>query len=104
LGSRIRTRLQHEAATRDELMALLKYLIHTAGAPKLMTAELMSAICDHSLGTPRVMLQMSNELLAAAAHREAAQLDEKLYLEVFDPAKISKASGARERSRVARGQ
>lgn len=101
LGSRIRTRLQHDAAARDELMALLKHLIHTAGAPKLMTQELMSTICDHSLGTPRVMLQMANELLTAAAHREATQLDEKLYLEVFDPAKIAKVSGARERPRAA---
>jgi general secretion pathway protein A len=83
LGSRIRTRLQMEYATRDELLECLRHLLDSAGNATLMTAQLMEAICDHALGNLRVMTTMAAELLAVAAQRELTQLDEKLYLEVF---------------------
>lgn len=83
LGSRIRTRLAMEYATRDELLACLNHLLTTAGNAKLMTPELMHTLSDHALGNYRVMTTMAAELLAHAAQREATQLDEKLYFEVF---------------------
>ena len=100
LGSRIRTRLVMEYASSEELLACLKHLVSTAGNAKLMTAELMTTLCDHALGNYRVLTTMAAELLAAAAQREAPQLDEKLYLEVFAtprPAKAPtpRAAGAR---------
>jgi len=83
LGSRIRTRLLMEYASRDELMACLKHLQSTAGNARLMTPELMKTLCDHALGNYRVLTSMAAELLAQAAQLDIAQLDEKLYLNVF---------------------
>lgn len=83
LGSRIRTRLVMEYATREELLGCLDHLMATAGNSKLMTAELMHTLCDHALGNYRVMSTLAAELLSAAAQREATHLDEKLYLELF---------------------
>ena len=83
LGSRIRTRLTLEMASREELYACLEHGLERAGNRKLMTPELMHALCDHALGNYRVLTTMAVELLAAAAHQEITQLDEKLYLEVF---------------------
>jgi type II secretory pathway predicted ATPase ExeA len=83
LGSRIRTRLALEYASREELLACLRHLLATAGNATLMTPELMHTLCDHALGNYRVMTTMAAELLATAAQRESTQLDEKLYLEVF---------------------
>lgn len=85
LGSRIRTRLVMEYATREELLGCLEHLMASAGNSKLMTPELMHTLCDHALGNYRVMSTLAAELLSAAAQCEATHLDEKLYLEVFAP-------------------
>jgi general secretion pathway protein A len=85
LGSRIRARLTMEYATRDELAACLEHLLTTAGNASLMTPQLRQTLCDHAAGNYRILTTMSAELLSAAAKREAAQLDEKLYLEIFAP-------------------
>jgi len=85
LGSRIRTRLSLEYASREELRACLEQRLAAAGNATLMTAELMTTLCEHALGNYRVLTTMAAELLAVAAQRELAQLDEKLYLEVFAP-------------------
>ncbi len=83
LGSRIRMRLVMDYASREELLATLRHLVDTAGAPKLMTTQLMETLCDHAAGNYRILTTMAAELLSAGARREAGQLDEKLYLEVF---------------------
>ena len=83
LGSRIRTRLALQAASREELAAVLEHLLASAGNPKLLTPELVHTLCDHAAGNLRVLTTMAAELLAHAAQRERAQLDETLYLEVF---------------------
>jgi general secretion pathway protein A len=85
LGSRIRARPVREYATREELLACLPHLLAPAGNAHLMTPELIHTLCDHALGDYRVMTILAAELLTAAAQREATQLDEKLYLEVFAP-------------------
>jgi len=83
LGSRIRTRLATEHASRDELQDCLKHLLSAAGNASLMTTKLQHTLCDHAAGNYRILTTMAAELLAAAAQRDLRQLDEKLYLEVF---------------------
>jgi type II secretory pathway predicted ATPase ExeA len=83
LGSRIRTRLALEHASRDELAACLNHLLGLAGNASLMTPQLRQTLCDHAAGNYRVLTTMAAELLAVAAQRDLAKLDEKLYLEVF---------------------
>lgn len=83
LASRIRLRLPLEYARVDELAGCLKHLLEQAGNAALMTAGLVATLCDHAVGNYRVLMNMAAELLAAAAQRELAQLDEKLYLDVF---------------------
>ncbi len=94
LGSRIRARLHMEYASREELLACLKHLQATAGNANLMSAELSNTLCDHAVGNYRVLTSMAAELLASAAQQELTQLDEKLYLQVFD----SPAGPARKRA------
>jgi general secretion pathway protein A len=95
LGSRLRSRLTLEYATRDELRACLEHLLAAAGNPSLLTAELMTTLCEHALGNYRVLTTMADELLAVAARRELPQLDEKLYLEVFAPPRPAAPAKAR---------
>jgi type II secretory pathway predicted ATPase ExeA len=85
LGTRIRTRLQMETASREELLELLRHAMSTAGNPKLMTDELVHALVDHSAGNYRLLMTMSAELLAYGMAQNAQQLDEKLFFEVFQP-------------------
>jgi general secretion pathway protein A len=89
LGSRIRTRLLMEYASRDELRQCLDHLLETAGNRKLMTPELIGTLCDHGAGNYRVMTNMAAELLAAAVRKECTQLDDKLYLEVFTAPRVA---------------
>ncbi len=83
LGSRIRTRLATEIATRDELLACLDHLLAAAGNASLMTKELRHTLCDHAAGNYRILTAMAGDLLMTAAQREITVLDEKLYLQVF---------------------
>jgi type II secretory pathway predicted ATPase ExeA len=85
LGSRIRTRLVTEAASREELLELLRHALAMAGNATLMTAELMETLVDHSGGNCRSLAIMGAELLAYGMAHDVAQLDEKCYLEVFQP-------------------
>ena len=85
LGTRIRTRLVTEAASREELLELLSHALSKAGNATLMTAELMDTLVDHSAGNYRLLMTMGAELLAYGMAHEVGQLDEKCYLEVFQP-------------------
>jgi len=98
LGSRIRTRLALEPVAADDLRATLKHAIAAAGNPALMTPDLLTTLAEHALGNYRVLMTLAGELLAAAAHKELPQLDEKLYFEVFSvptPAKAPAPARAR---------
>jgi general secretion pathway protein A len=83
LGTRIRTRLVMEVASRDELGQLLSHALAKAGNAALMTAELRDTLVDHAAGNYRVLMTMSAELLAYGMAHEVQQLDEKFYLEMF---------------------
>ena len=99
LGSRIRRRLVFDYASRDELLACLDHLLAAAGNPSLMTSELRVTLADHAAGNYRVLMNLGDELLAVAADRELARLDEKLYLDVFSPAPKPKAAAPAARKR-----
>ena len=83
LGSRIRTRLATEHASRDELLACLNHLLAGAGNASLMTPGLRRTLCDQAAGNYRILMTLAGELLSVAARRDLAVLDEKLYLDVF---------------------
>jgi general secretion pathway protein A len=97
LGSRIRVRLPLERASPEELQECLKYALTKAGAPKLMTGELISALCDHAQGNLRTLMNMGSELLSIAAEREARQIDEKLFLETYAQPIPDKVTAGRRR-------
>lgn len=99
LGSRIRRRLTLDYATRDELLACLDHLLVAAGNPALMTSELRVTLADHAAGNYRVLMNLGDELLAVAAERELARLDEKLFLDVFAQSPKPKAAGGAARKR-----
>ena len=97
LGTRIRTRLTMEPASRQELSELLSHSLTKAGNASLMTTELMDALVDHSAGNYRLLMTMGGELLAHGMAHEVGQLDEKFYLELFHP----KRSPSKKKARVA---
>lgn len=96
LGSRIRRRLTLDYASRDELLACLEHRLTVAGNPGLLTADLKSALAEHSAGNYRVLMNLADELLAAAAERDLPRLDDKLFLDVFGQTQKPKPS-ARKR-------
>ena len=83
LDSRMRVRLVLDRASPEELRELLAHALAKAGAPKLMTAELIATLCDHAQGNPRALMNMAGELLALAAQREARHIDEQLFFDTF---------------------
>lgn len=82
LASRMRRHLAIERAAPEDLRDCLSHALRQAGAATLMTAELIATLCDHAQGNPRTLMNLAGELLAAAAEREARQIDEKLFFEV----------------------
>ncbi len=85
LGTRIRTRLNMQAASNEELQELLSHTLAQAGNANLMTPELMDTLVDHAAGNYRLLMTMSGELLAHGMSREVEQIDEKLYFDIFQP-------------------
>jgi len=83
IASRVRSRLRLEALSPKQLQECLNHLLKAAGNPKLMTLALLQTLCEHAAGNLRLLINMSNDLLAAASHQERDVLDEKLYFEVF---------------------
>jgi type II secretory pathway predicted ATPase ExeA len=92
IASRIRSRLRTEALPPQQLLACLTHLLKAAGNPKLLSPPLLQTLCEHAAGNLRLLMNLANELLAAAARQELAQLDEKLFFEVFslDPKPAAK--------------
>jgi type II secretory pathway predicted ATPase ExeA len=98
LGSRIRVRMALERATPEELQDCLKYALAKAGAPKLITSELIATLADHAQGNLRALMNMAGELLSIAAEREARHIDEKLFLETYAQQPVpEKAAAGRRR-------
>lgn len=85
IGSRIRTRLVLDYASHDDLKAVLRHALKKAGAPHLMTDGLQATLAEHAAGNYRVLMTMAGELLMAACERDLVSIDEKLFLELFQP-------------------
>ena len=98
-GSRMRVRLAIERATPQDLQDCLRHALQQAGAPALMTPEVIAALCDHAQGNLRSLMIMGDELLAAASHREARQIDETLYFETYAATTVNKTKDAAGRRR-----
>jgi general secretion pathway protein A len=95
----MRVRLAIERATPQDLQDCLRHALQQAGAPTLMTAEVIVTLCDHAQGNPRSLMIMADELLAAASQREARQIDETLYFETYAATTVSKTKEAASRRR-----
>ena len=83
LGSRMRLRMMLEPYSPSDLLAYLEHALAQAAAPHLMTAGLKQTLVEHAAGNIRVLNNMATELLTTAAQKELAQMDEKLFLQVF---------------------
>ena len=94
IASRIRARLRTEALTPAQLLQCLNHLLKMAGNAKLMSPSLLQTLCEHAAGNLRLLMNMANDLLAAALHQEREQIDEKLFFEIFsmDPKPTTKRS------------
>ena len=79
LASRMRVRLAIERAPPQDLQACLRHALQQAGAPTLMTPEVITALCDHAQGNLRALMIMAGDLLDTAAQQEARQIDEALF-------------------------
>ena len=92
LGSRMRVRLAIERATPQDLQDCLRHALQQAGAPTLMTPEVIATLCDHAQGNLRALMIMAGELLVAAAQREARQIDETLFFETCGAPAVSEVA------------
>jgi general secretion pathway protein A len=97
LGSRLRARLVLGPASPDELLVLLNHVLTKAGNCQLITATVKNTLCQHSLGNPRILMNHCQELLDSAVRKELAQIDEKLYFEVFSTAPKKRGRKGKER-------
>lgn len=95
LGSRIRTRLVLDYASREDLEHVLDNALKNAGAPELMAKSVRAALVEHAGGNYRVMMTAAGELLLAAAEQGCSEIDDKLYVQLFD-----KRSTTRHRRRT----
>jgi hypothetical protein len=48
-----------------------------------MSPALLQTLCEHAAGNLRLLMNLANDLLAAACQHERELIDEKLYFEVF---------------------
>ncbi len=86
LDSRLRVKLLLDAASRDDLAQCLRHALEKAGNPRLLTSGLLDTLVDHAGGNHRTLMAHAHELLLAGAEREATQLDEQLFFDLFAPA------------------
>jgi len=84
VASRVRCRLRYQPSESKALRECLCNHLQKAGNPRLICEPVISALCEHAAGNCRVLMNMANDLLAAALHDEADQIDENLFFKVFD--------------------
>lgn len=83
LGSRIRVRYHLEMLSKSSSISLLKESMNRAGNSSLMTQELIETLAEHSLGNPRVCMNMASQILALGAQLETQTLDIKLFFDLY---------------------
>jgi hypothetical protein len=79
LASRMRTRFIAQPHSRDELIYLLQERMNKAGNPQLMTKELIVTLAEHSMGNPRLLITMADELFSKAIKTNVAIMDEAMF-------------------------
>ena len=84
LGSRIRTRLVLEYASKEELKEVFGHALKAAGNATLVTPALQDTLIEHAAGNYRVLMTMAGELLMIACERNLPQIDEKLFFELYE--------------------
>ena len=99
LHSRIRTHLVLEPESATELAECLRFAIASPGNAQLMTPALITTLAEHAAGNYRTMMLRAADLLTMAADRDARQLDEKLFFDVFASPAAPKAPVAKARRR-----
>jgi type II secretory pathway predicted ATPase ExeA len=85
LDSRIRTRMRLEPASVAELTECLRHVLDKAGNAQLLAPGAIAALTEHAAGNARALMAMANDLLHTAVARDARQIDEKLFFDVFSP-------------------
>ncbi len=83
LESRIRIKYHLDKRPHAELVQILTESIAQAGAPDLMTLNLIQTVAEHAMGNVRAMMMIGDELLNNAAERKARLLDENLFFETI---------------------
>jgi len=96
LGSRIRTRLNTEPASRKELMDYLAESITKAGNHNLLPPELIQTLADHASGNYRILTIMANEILMEAVKQGKNQITEQLFFDVYQPVNAKKKNNAKK--------
>ena len=93
LGSRIKTKFRAESASREDLMKALELRLSESGNASLMTDGLIHTVIEHGMGNHRAVMQTCEEILIAGASQGVKQLDEKLFLSLYQaqsrPKKVS---------------
>jgi type II secretory pathway predicted ATPase ExeA len=84
LGSRIRTRLALDYAGKEELKQVFQHALKAAGNVNLVSPDLQDTLIEHAAGNFRVLAAMAGELLMVACERNLAQIDEKLFFELYE--------------------
>lgn len=82
LGSRIRVRLNLEAASAEDLSGSVRHALEAAGNAELMTPALIDTLVAHAAGNRRLLMNLGAELLATAVREKLPRLDEQLFLQV----------------------
>lgn len=83
LLSRIRTRIQCDLASPEELKDSLYNLLEHAGNRNLFPNNLVNTLCEHAAGNYRTLMNMADDLLKTAMRDEIRQIDEKLFFDTF---------------------
>lgn len=89
LGTRMRVRMTLKPYPRNDLITYLNHAVSQAGAPQLMTQNLIQTLAEHAGGNLRVLNSMAADLLSEGAQKEIPQLDEKLFLQMFSRNPVS---------------
>lgn len=96
LASRIRVKLTLDSASPEELRECLCHAIRSAGAPRLMTDDLIATLCGHAQNNLRALMNLAADLLDLATQRELPPpLDEKLFFDAYPAPTQAKVAGRR---------
>lgn len=87
LARRVRVKLTLAPLTDEELKKMLDHSLTAAGNRQIMTPGIIDALVAHSGGSPSTLMNTCDELLARAVATEQAQIDEKLFFDVYQPPK-----------------